>query len=223
MGGPSSELCGLVGRIDFPETVECVAPSSEPAAGRDSPCPSRFLTLFSGAHLIRPGPPRAPCLSESSQGPHESELPPLLPHPALTSSRGPKLTAAHAPAPCCCPGHVSTCASAAWAPGPTWPCPSSLDCLLGSKGLSASALCLAPGNWLIPTVVGRVLVAGAGPGGGAAPLAPPGHLSAPQPLLKPQAPPAPQMRGPVTFVRESSAQVPGHPRGPPFRPRPAPS
>ena len=59
-----------------------MAPSSEPAAGRDSPCPSQFLTLFSGAHPIRPGPPRAPCLSESSQGLRESELPPLLPCPA---------------------------------------------------------------------------------------------------------------------------------------------
>ena len=54
-------------------------------------------------------------------------------------------------------------------------------------------------------------------GGGAAPLAPPGHLSAPLPLLKPQAPPHPQMCRPVTFVQERKPSR----TGPGPSPRPA--
>lgn len=148
-GGPSLELCGLVGRIDFRETVECMAPSSEPAAGRDSPCPSQFLTLFSGAHPIRPGPPRAPCLSESSQGPHESELPPLLPRPASQAHEAlssllptPLLpAAAHA----MCPpvpwqrgpraphGHACTCSTVCWEAKGCLPLPSAWPQATGSS------------------------------------------------------------------------------------------
>lgn len=63
-------------------------------------------------------------------------------------------------------------------------------------------------------------------GGGTAPSGPSWASDCPRPLLKPQAPPRPQVCGTVTLCtgkERHSAQIPGPARGPPFRPRPAPS